>query len=131
MNRQREKRVKMIVIRLTQTEYERVEELYKKSRSRDLSSHLRAILLKNKICIQTRNQSMDDFMEELGMLKKELNAIGGNFNQLVKQLHSLKYLILQDGFYEKTTILEQQILNKTSEIEKRINQFAELWLQRS
>ena len=36
-----------------------------------------------------RNQSADDFLKEMLVLKKELNGIGNNFNQAVHKLHLL------------------------------------------
>ncbi len=36
-----------------------------------------------------RNKSLDDFMAEMIVLRKQLNAIGNNQNQAVKKLHTL------------------------------------------
>ena len=68
-------------------------------------------------------------MAEMIRLRGELNAIGNNFNQAVKKLHTLhqindfKHWLLS---YE----LEKKILfNKVDEIKKHIQKFAESWLQ--
>jgi hypothetical protein len=39
-----------------------------------------------------RNKSQDDLMAEAMLLRKELNAIGVNFNQAVHRLHTLDHL---------------------------------------
>jgi hypothetical protein len=62
-------------------------------------------------------------------LRKELNALGNNYNQLIKRLHSL-----QDISEIKTWLLlnestKQILLNKITEIKSKINQINNQWLQ--
>ena len=57
--------------------------------ARKLSDYARKILLGKPIVATYRNQSLDDFMTEMFVLRNELNAIGNNFNQVVKRLHIL------------------------------------------
>ena len=77
-------------LRLNQTEKIRLQQLQQKSIEKDLSSYIRKVSLKEPVVIKYRNASADDFLECILQLKKELNAIGNNFNQAVKKLHVLE-----------------------------------------
>lgn len=68
-----------------------------------------------------RNESLDAVMEELIFLRKELAAIGNNFNQAMHKLHTLQqipefrnWLLMNEG-------TKQQIAKKTSEIQQCID----------
>ncbi len=77
--------------------------------------------------ILTRNQSLDDFMAEMIELRKELNAIGNNFNQAVHKLHILEKIPEFRTWILTNEIEKKILLNKVDEIKNRINQFAEKW----
>jgi hypothetical protein len=49
------------------------------------------VLLQKPVTIKVRNESADQYLDEMIGLKKELNAIGHNYNQLVKKLHTLNH----------------------------------------
>lgn len=122
-------RTKWLHLRLTPDEYQKIMKEFNKSTCRKISDYARKNLLQKPIVNTYRNQSLDDFMAEMIRLRGELNAIGNNFNQAVKKLHTLhqindfKHWLLS---YE----LEKKILfNKLDEIKKHIQKFAESWLQ--
>ena len=122
-------RTKWLHLRLTTDEYQKIMKEFNKSTCRKISDYSRKNLLQRPIVNTYRNQSLDDFMAEMIRLRGELNAIGNNFNQAVKKLHTLhqftefKHWIIS---YE----LEKKILfNKVEEIKKHIQKFAESWLQ--
>lgn len=94
-----EKRTRFIGLKLTQTEYKRIEKDWKQSTCRKLSDYLRRLIFKKPVTVIYRNKSMDDFMAELIKLRTELNGIGNNFNQVVKKLHS-----------EQDTVVRQALL---------------------
>ena len=81
------------------------------------------------ITVYTRSESMDDLMTELILLKNELSAIGNNFNQAVKRLHSMGdkqdlnfWLILNEKDKEN-------FFKKVEEINQKITQLSDQWLQ--
>ena len=85
--------------------------------------------MKKPIINNYRNQSLDEFMQEMIVLRQELNAIGNNFNQAVKKLHTLDQ-IAEFRQWLTTYELERKILfNKIDEIKKQIQNIAEKWLQ--
>ena len=80
-------RTRIVGIRLTKTEFEKIEKNWQDSTCRKMSDYLRRIIFEKPIVATYRNRSMDDFMAEMIRLRTELNSIGNNFNQLVKKLH--------------------------------------------
>ncbi len=91
--KQKEKAVytKRITIRLKEAEYNELETQFKKTTCRKFSDYLRKVMLAKPIMIRYRNASADAFLSEMIGLKNELSAIGNNFNQMVKKLHSLDH----------------------------------------
>ena len=63
-------------------------------------------------------------------LKKELNAIGNNFNQVVHKLHILDKIPEFRTWILSTQLLRQSLINKTEEIRLRIAKRYDQWLQK-
>jgi hypothetical protein len=125
----KEKRTRKVTVRFTEKEYEKVNNKFKNTTSSQMSHYIRNVLLEKPVVIKYRNESLDIFMEEIILLRQELNAIGKNFNQSVKKLHTLNqipefrnWLLMNEG-------TKQQILAKTELIQQRINQISDKWLQ--
>ena len=129
MKEQNKNRTKWLHLRLTLEEYQKIVTAFSKSTCRKLSDYARKNLLQKPIVTKYRNQSLDDFMAEMIRLRSELNAIGNNFNQAVKKLHTL-HQITEFKHWLINYELEKKILfNKVDEIKKTIQKFAESWLQ--
>ena len=116
-------------IRLKPSDFNIIYKRFSSSTCRKLSEYARDVLLNRPVVIKKRNQSLDDFMTEMIMLRNELNKIGNNFNQSIKKLHTLNqihefksWLILNEN--DKKIMME-----KVNEIKLKINQFSEAWLQ--
>lgn len=129
MERENSKRTRIVGLRFTPEEYAKIERKWKTSTCRKLSDYIRKHLFNKPITTNYRNQSLDDFMAEMMRLRGELNAIGNNFNQAVKKLHTLN----QISDFKQWLIsyeLEKKILfNKVDDIKKQIQKIAESWLQ--
>src|SRR3954468_16063859 len=82
-------RTKLLQVRLTPKEMQTFQDKFSRSTYRKQSEYIRRKLLDKPIAVYTRNKSLDDFMAETIVLISELNAIGNNFNQAVKKLHTL------------------------------------------
>ncbi len=81
-----------ISFRVKPPEYEKIHGRFSKTTCRKLSEYARKVLLEKPVYIKTRNESADQFLQEMLLLKKELNAIGNNYNQAVHKLHSLNHI---------------------------------------
>lgn len=72
---------------------------------------------------------MDDCMEELILLRNELNAIGNNFNQLVRRVNAAQS-DSEVTIAAASTLKNQELfLSKAEEIKGYISKFSEKWLQ--
>lgn len=122
-------RTRIIGLRLTPKEYKQLEERCNKSTTNKLSEYVRRILFDKPITVYQRNQSLDDFMAEMMLLRNELNSVGNNFNQSVKKLHTLQQIPEFKSWLVASEQEKQSIINKVDEIKNRINKIADEWLQ--
>jgi len=125
----KEKRTRKVTVRFTQTEYEKLDKKFQNTTSSQLSHYVRCVLLEKPVVIKYRNQSLDVFMEEAILLRQELNAIGNNFNQAVKKLHSLKQIPEFRQWFITNEATQQQLQHHTKLIQQRISQMSDQWLQ--
>mgnify|MGYP003575457464 CR=1 FL=1 len=118
-----------IKLRVNQWHYDRLCKLLSQSHYKNMSELLRDIVCERQVITYTRDESLGVVMEELSHIRKELNAIGNNLNQAVKQIHKTmdKNKILLSGFEiaEQVAGIECQ-MNKLFPI---ISQLAKKWLQ--
>ena len=84
-------RSKWLTVRLSETEEKKLQTLFEKTTAQSLSEYARLVLLHEPVTVLYRNQSADELLPELIRLKNELNAIGNNFNQAVKRLHTVDH----------------------------------------
>lgn len=129
MTEQKINRSKLLQVRLTPKELEKISNKFSHSTSRKLSDYIRKKLLDKPVAVYTRNQSLDDFMTEMIVLRNELNAIGNNYNQVVKRLHSLQHFEEIKTWLLLNESTRQILLKKVEEIKLKINQINELWLR--
>ena len=125
-----EVRNKMVVIRMNETEFEQAEKFRKKTTERYLSTYVRKLSLQKPLTVKYRNESADDFLLDMLHLKKELNAIGNNFNQAVHKLHILDKIPEFRVWVQQYDGLQRVLISKVEEIKLRMNQLYEQWLQK-
>lgn len=125
---EREVRRHFVKTRMNDDELKRVIELQKKTTERDVSSYLRKVALQKPVVFTYRNQSADDFLKGMLELKKELNAIGNNFNQAVHKLHILDKIPEFRNWLQQNEALQKAVVSKAEEIRLRMNQLYEQWL---
>jgi len=122
-------RTRIIGLRLTQEEYYKIEKKWKATTCRKLSEYVRDILFGKPVVTTYRNRSMDDFMAEAIRLKQELNAIGNNFNQTVKKLHTLHSIPEFRSWLIAYEVEKKILFNKVDEVKNFLQKMSELWLQ--
>jgi hypothetical protein len=103
-------------------EYNLLEKLQQKTTIKYISSYARKILLQKPVVVKYRNQSADEFLKEMLLLKKELNYIGNNFNQAVHKLHLLDKIPEFRTWILNNENMQRALIKKTEEIEKRMEQ---------
>ena len=127
---EKEVRRKMVVVRMNETEFSQLEKLQQKTTHKDVSSYLRKVALQKPVTVKYRNESADDFLLDMLNLKKELNAIGNNFNQAVHKLHILEKIPEFRVWVNHYDGLQKVLISKVEEIKLRMNQLYEQWLQK-
>lgn len=127
---EKEVRRKMVVIRMNETEFNQLEKFQQLTTEKDTSSYLRKVALRKPVTVKYRNESADDFLLDMLGLKKELNAIGNNFNQAVHKLHILDKIPEFRVWVQQYDGLQKALISKVEEIKLRMNQLYEQWLQK-
>jgi hypothetical protein len=129
MSEKNANRVRIVSMRLSIEEYDKMEAKFKTTTCRKLSEYMRNVLLEKKITVFTRNKSMDDFMAELIRLRSELNGVGNNFNQVVKKLHLLPSSTELKVWIMVNETTMECVVKKIDEIKLSINKFSDRWSQ--
>ena len=127
MEQKQSARKKWLTIRMSEEEYQAVEELSRQTICQSLSEYARKTVLGKPVVMRYRNQSLEDFKSSMIKLQDELNSIGKNFNQVVRRLHTLKHL---PDIQQWILINEQdktRIFRQIETISHTINQAYQLW----
>lgn len=90
-NEKKQSRDQWLHLRLTEKEKLQLHKAFLKTTQRRMSDYARKILLGKPMIATYRNASIDDLMNELIKLRKDLNGLANNFNQTVHKLHTLDY----------------------------------------
>lgn len=122
-------RTRVIGIRLTPEEFDKLEGWRRQSTTPEISEFIRRVLFGKPITVNQRNRSLDDCMAEMMRLRSELNAIGNNFNQAVKRLHQQRDIDGVGEWAARYASDQEVLLGKIGAIKERINQIADQWLQ--
>jgi len=125
-----ENRTRRITIRLKKTEYLNLENRFKKTMFRKISEYSRNVLLEKNITVIYRDKSSDDILEELILLRKEINFFGNNFNQTVRKLNSVNGMPEAKYWQSMLEVLRDQLEPSIRQIKDRINNYSDLWSQK-
>ena len=117
-------------IRINNSELEQLRKQKQQSTERSLSNYVRKVALQKPVIIRYRNQSADDFLKQMMELKKELNAVGNNFNQAVHKLHLLSTIPEFRSWIRDYEMLHQAVDQKVQNINSKMIQLYEQWLQK-
>jgi hypothetical protein len=130
--RKEEKDVRNIFVktRMNESEFLQLQKLQKQTTEKSLSNYLRKVVLQKPVMVNYRNQTADEFLKEMILLKNELHAIGHNYNQAVHKLHILDKIPEFRNWIQANEILKLSFFNKVDEIKLRINKLYEEWLQK-
>lgn len=129
MNSEKANKDKWIHVRVKAAEYNELVMKWKKTTCRHFSIYVRDILLNRKITSYTRNKSLDEFMAELVLLRKELNSIGNNFNQAVRKLNACQFVNDLQVLGCECIVLQQALVAGVEEIQAKMNRFFDKWSQ--
>lgn len=130
MSKEQINRTRWMNIRFKPDEYKIINDRFKKTMFRKMSEYSRNVLLEKTITVTHRDQSMDEVLEELILLRKELNAIGINFNQAVRKLNSVEGMPDAHIWQAMIVVLRDKLEPAIIQIKERVSDYADIWSQR-
>ena len=122
-------RTRITAVRFTAAEYNMLERRFKATTCRQMSEYLRSCLLNKPVTVKHRDASLDEFMLEFMRLRKELSALGNNFNQSVRRLHALQHIPEFRQWISETESQRERLLAKTESLVKMTEKMTRKWLQ--
>lgn len=90
----------------------------------------RRILSKERITYFIKDASMDAPMEELSRIRKELNAIGTNINQITHSFHNTDLANQKTLHALKVAEQYKKVGDKVDQLLAIVSQMAKKWLQK-
>jgi hypothetical protein len=130
MEEQEENRSRWLNIRLKPDEYRGLEKRFKKTTFQTMSEYHRALLLGDPVTIIHRDKSMDEVLEELVLLRRELNFVGNNLNQAVRNINSAHGFPDTGLWMNLLTIIKGKLEPSITQIKEGMNKYADLWSQK-
>ena len=130
MSKEQINRTRWMHVRLKPDEFKTINDRFKKTMLRKMSEYTRNVLLEKTITVTHRDQSMDEVLEELILLRKELNAIGINFNQAVRKLNSVEGMPDAHIWQVMIVVLRDKLEPAIIQIKERVSDYADIWSQR-
>lgn len=122
-------RTRIAAVRFTTAEYAALERRFKATACRQMSEYLRNCLLHKPVTVRHRDTSLDEFMLEYIRLRKELTALGNNFNQSVKKLYGIKQIPEFRQWILSTAAQRERLLYQVEQIQEMTWKITEKWLQ--
>lgn len=90
MNEKKNNREKWLHVRLTELEFNLIQEQFRRTMERKIKVYIRSVILDKPMIGKVRNQSGDELIAMLCTLRMELKAAENNLNQAVKKLHFMR-----------------------------------------
>ena len=131
MDKKEDKRIQWKNLRFKPEEYQLLEKRFKKTRFRKLSEYMRSVLLEKPITVNYRDKAMDDLLEEMILLRQELNAIGNNLNQAMRSINSAHGNADTRLWMNLISVINSKLEPAIDQIKERMNQYADIWSQKS
>lgn len=122
-------RTKILNLRLTDADYSKLQARFKKTTQRKFSDFARAMLLGKPQIGAYRDLSMDAMMTEFSALRKDLNGIANNLNQVVHKLHMIDNPRHIPAWLKHYETEHRRLLETMDSIRIQVNKIAEKWLQ--
>ncbi|PWV47112.1 plasmid mobilization relaxosome protein MobC [Chitinophaga sp. S165] len=116
--------------RINQRNFQKLQQLLLSSHHKNMSELLRAIICDKPITLYNKDDSLGALMEELVRLRKEINAIGININQVTRQINSTPEASQKLLHALSLTTLLGGVEAVKKELFPVIERLAEKWLQK-
>jgi hypothetical protein len=119
-----------IQAKVSEEVFKRLEQIMRNGDCQSIGELARRILSKEKIVCFQRDSSMDGPMEELTSIRKELNAVGVNINQITHYFH-VTDMPNQKAFHALKVAEQYRIVgDKVDKLLAIVSQLSKKWLQK-
>ncbi|MBX2956178.1 MAG: hypothetical protein KF846_08475 [Cyclobacteriaceae bacterium] len=124
------KLARKITIRLSEPFYRKMEKWLAQSNCQTMAELARSIVCKERIIWYHKDASLEATALELAGIRKELNAIGRNINQVTHHFHSTD--IPGQKIFQALKVAEEyrKVGNKVDELLKMVSEISKTWLQK-
>lgn len=129
MQREDKRLTHLVSFRVTEDIYKQLARLEAESDCHSLGEVARRIISKERIMVFYKDTGLIDAMEELSAIRKELNAIGVNINQITRHFHSVGDDKLRLFFAIRATDLYKTVGLKVDQLLTMVSQMTIRWLQ--
>ena len=121
---------KNVIVRITETTFNKLEKMRVESGSASMAEVIRRILSNRKIKLLHQDNSLNAPMEEMALIRKELKAIGININQITRTFNQDKAETHRAFYVMKVADLYKNVDERVEKLLVIISQLAEKWLQK-
>jgi len=121
---------KNVIVRITETTFNKLEKMRVESGSASMAEVIRRILSNRKIKLLHQDNSLNAPMEEMALIRKELKAIGININQITRTFNQDKAETHRAFHVMKVADLYKNVDERVEKLLVIISQLAEKWLQK-
>lgn len=118
-----------IVVRITTSQYEKLDKISKESDNKTIANVVRNIIANRPIKLLHKDISMNATMEELALIRKEIKSIGVNVNQQTHKFHISQNDTERTFHTNRTDEIYKTIEPKIDRLFTILSKLAEKWLQ--
>lgn len=127
MNEKKNNREKWLHVRLTDQEFNFIQEQFSRTTERKISTYIRTHIMRKPMIGKVRNQSADELITVLGTLRMELKAAGNNLNQAVKKLHTMRDFKGVEGWLITWELDKKRFFKSLEQITDCLTKIDEKW----
>jgi hypothetical protein len=121
---------RLVGVRLSENVYTRLEKIVESTDCQTVAELGRRLMSEERITYFHKDASMDATMEELSRIRKELNSIGTNINQITHSFHTADVVNQRTFLALKVAEQYNKVGDKVEYLLKIVSQLAIKWLQK-
>lgn len=118
-----------IIVRLTENQYNKLEKIRKESDTKTIGEVVRKILTNRPVKLLHKDITMNQPMEEMALIRKEIKSIGVNINQQTHRFHISQSDTERSFHANKTSETYKSMEPKIDRLLSIISKLAQKWLQ--
>jgi hypothetical protein len=122
-------RTQWLHLRLSTSELQELKRRCNRTTCRGLSDYARRMLLHQKITAYTRNQSLDDFLAELILVRSQLQSACSDFQKVVEKLQNTTSTPELQLWLHLEQKAQTTLLDRVESIQDCITKIYRKWLQ--